>query len=95
MQSAGLVSMESATQLVVRLDTDAVVRVQLARPLTPGQRVTASEIASAFAPGLVQLELGGYDLGTMAFAGLDVQIPEARPPARRPYAKRPRLGRKE
>ncbi len=95
MQSVGLIAVVSPTQLIVRLSSDAVVRVTLSDALTAGQRSTAGRLASTLEPGQLELELWGYDLGTMAFSGRNLHIPEERGAARAPYAKRPRLARVE
>jgi len=85
----------SPTQVVVRLPTDAVVRVTFSDALTPGQRATAARLASSVAPGMVEMELWEYDLGTLAFAGRNLKMPEERGAARAPYAKRQRVDRQE
>lgn len=98
MQTVDLIRVVSPTQLIVRLSTDAVVRVTLSDALTPGQRASAGQMmVSTMDPAQVELELWGYDLGTMAFSGRNLQIPEALGAIRAPYAKRARCspGRQE
>ena len=82
---AGLMRMISESEAVVRLETDAVVRVMLAAPLTSGQCMSAEMMASTRHPTLVELQLGGYDLGLLAFTECRMNIPEARAPPRMPY----------